>query len=149
MCQDAYAHQVGDMAYLETRLSLTSAQQASFDRWKSARLDVAKRGRSRLRHPRFSPAGANPASPMDGMAREEDMLKRRLADLQAERPALAAFYNSLTDTQKAVLTHPGPEAMMGRHRMFADAILPSRRGGGPGMGGRPPMLDAPPPPLPQ
>src|ERR1700759_1921866 len=44
MCQDAYAHQVGELAYLEARLELTAAQRPLFDRWKNAKLDIARRG---------------------------------------------------------------------------------------------------------
>jgi hypothetical protein len=148
MCQDAFAHQVGDLAYLEAKLNLTPAQQASYDRWKNVKLDIAKRGAADCATRDVPPRGQNRPSPMDGMAREEDNLKRRLADLQAERPVLAAFYNSLTDTQKSALLHPGPETMLGRHRMFMNAIRPGRRNDRPD--GRPPMNgDAPPPPPPQ
>jgi hypothetical protein len=58
------------------------------------------------------------------MARQEDMLRHRLTDLQTEQPVLAAFYNTLNEAQKTALLHPGPEAMMGRHRMFSEALMP-------------------------
>src|SRR5690242_5715657 len=43
MCEDHYAREVGRMAYLETRLKLTPAEQPLFARWKDVSLDIAKR----------------------------------------------------------------------------------------------------------
>ena len=72
------------------------------------------------------------------MAREEDRLKERLADLEAERPALEAFYNALSPAQKMEMARGamrdgmdrrmgerGRDGMMMRPHMFADA---GRRG---------------------
>jgi hypothetical protein len=144
MCQDAYAHQVGDLAYLEAKLSLTAAQQPLFDRWKSVKLDLARRGEAdcATRELPFRNQAKN--NPVDSMARQEDMLKRRLAELEAERPVLSAFYNSLGPAQKTALLHPGPEAMMNRHRLFSDALTPPMPGE-PGMGDDGPPMGPPPP----
>jgi hypothetical protein len=144
MCQDAYAHQVGDLAYLEAKLGLTAAQQPLFDRWKSVKLDLARRGEADCATrelPFRNPAKNNP---VDIMARQEDTLKRRLAEMEAERPVLTAFYNSLSQAQKTALLHPGPEAMMNRHRMFSDALAPPMPGE-PGMGDDGPPMGPPPP----
>jgi hypothetical protein len=75
---------------------------------------------------------------VDRMSREEDMLKRRVADLDAERPALAALYAALTPTQREALS-PHRHGMMGRGMMAR------------GMMGRGPMEmgDHPAPPPPQ
>ena len=102
-CEDRYAREVGRMAYLETRLKLTQAEQPLFGRWKEVSLDIAKRrsadcGQQAAKEDRREP------SLIDGMAREEDMLKRRIADLDAERPALAALYNALTPDQRETLS---------------------------------------------
>jgi LTXXQ motif family protein len=122
MCQDEYAHQVGELAYLEAKLNLTAPQQPLFDRWKNVKLDIAKRAEAdcTTRELPARDANARP-SPLDGMAREEDILKRRLTDLDAERPALSALYNTLNVAQKDGFMHPdgmiGANPMMGR-RMF-------------------------------
>ena len=148
ICQDGYAHQVGELAYLEAKLNLTPAQQPLFDRWKSVKLDIAKRGEADcstrelpVRNARTRP------TPMDGMAREEDMLKRRLADLDAERPALATLYNALNQGQRDGLMEPGGGRIVVR-RILADMGPPPgamTRGGPvpvpPGM-----APDGPPPP---
>jgi hypothetical protein len=43
------------------------------------------------------------------MTGEQDMLKRRLADLDAERPVLAALYGALTPQQREALSPRGPQ----------------------------------------
>ena len=43
-------------------------------------------------------------NPIEGMTREENQLKARLADISAEKPALEALYKSLTPTQQQALS---------------------------------------------
>lgn len=126
VCRDRYARQAGALAYAEAKLSLTAAEQPLFDHWKQIKLDIAKR-QSDTCATRERPANARMPSLIDRMARRQDMLKARLADLDAERPALEAFYNSLSADQKREFTRGVRELMALRaHRMMA---------GGPGMMG--------------
>jgi hypothetical protein len=144
-CKDMYAHKVGELAFLEAKLSLTSNQEPLFDRWKQTTLDIAKRheGDCTNRKPRAENGERH--SVVDRLAMEEDMLKKRLSDIEAERPALAAFYDSLSAAQKQEFGHGGMRGrmmgMMGRH----PGMGPGRMGlmGPMGHG---PMGDAPPPP---
>lgn len=162
-CKDAYARRVGEMAYFEAKLSLTSAQAPLFDRWKQATLDVARRHSDDCSRPDRRARNGRELTLPDRMARQEDRLKRRLADLQSERPALEALYNALNPAQKAELTRgvgrllmmrgmmeqhmmAGP---MGRHVMIGMMARPH----GPEMQrgrmmpmGEPPAPPAPPPP---
>jgi hypothetical protein len=114
-CKDMYAHKVGQMAFLETKLSLTSAQTPLFAHWKDASLDIAKRRAGECTS-RMRPAHAERASIVDRMAIEEKMLKVRLSDLDAERPALAALYGALTPTQKEEFGNGGMHRMAGGMR---------------------------------
>jgi hypothetical protein len=120
MCQDGYARQAGALAYMEAKLSLTPVQQPLFAHWKQVKLDIAKR------HADACPARARPDNAktptlIDRMGMREEMLKRRLADLDAERPALEALFHTLSAEQKREFGY----SLRGRHpRMFA---------GGPGM----------------
>lgn len=159
MCKDIYARKVGELAFLETRLALTDAQKGAFARYRQANLDMAQRhssecaGRTAKIEAKIDArrdgknAGERP-SPVDRMAREEEMLKSRLADLQVERPALEALYNALTPDQRKELGHPGGD--MGPHHMMM-GMMGHRPGMGP-MGGPPGMgpmhgpADMPPPP---
>jgi hypothetical protein len=85
------------------------------------------------------------------MALEEDLLKRRLSDIQAERPALAAFYGALTPAQKEEFQRNDMHRMAGRvHMMLGMMDRPHGNMGfmrrGPGPDG--PMGDPPEPPPP-
>lgn len=147
MCQDMYAHKVGELAFLETKLSLTAPQQPLFEHWKQASLDVAKRHEGECTERR------EPGERRDMMARltmEETMLKRRLADIDAERPSLGALYASLNPEQKQEFGHAAMRAMGGRMGMMM-GMMGRHHGMGPGHGpmDRRPMGEAPPPPMPQ
>jgi len=137
MCEDHYAREVGRMAYLETRLKLTPAEQPLFARWKDVSLDIAKR-RSADCGQRVAQRDRKEPSLVDRMGREEEMLKKRLADLDAERPVLAALYNALSPDQR--------EDLSPHHRMMAGGMMMD-----PEQFRRPPMEmgDHPPPPPPQ
>jgi hypothetical protein len=167
MCKDIYAHKVGEMAFLETKLALAPAQSGAFARWKQVNLDSAQRhaGECSTRTAKFADRiaermkdkadhkrGERP-SPVDRLAHEEDMLKTRLADIEAERPALAALYNALTPEQRREFHGGmerggmgGPGGGPGGHMM---GMMHRPMGGHePGMGPHGPA-DAPPPPPPQ
>ncbi len=135
MCKDMSARAAGRLAYLETRLELTPAQRGAFNKWRDVRLAAAgQRAQACATAPVRQGRGAANAqatrpSPVDRMARQEQMLRQRLATLTAERPALEALYNALTPDQRA--------------RFQPDAG--ARRGMGPGMRqgqmrGRPGMM---------
>lgn len=160
-CQEAYARAAGRFAYLEARLNLTAAQTAAFARWRDLRLAAAKRraadcaGRpvAQGSMPQGRRARGAAASPVERLSREETRLQHRLADIQAERPALEALYNSLNAGQRRTLAQErgarfaerggmGPRLAFGGNRMF-------RRGpmrGPQGPGARPQSGDQPPPP---
>jgi hypothetical protein len=170
MCQEGYARAAGRFAYLEARLNLTGTQTGAFNRWRDARLDAAKRQAADCAaRPPMGPRGARNGqtgnraatlpSPVDRLTRQETMLQRRLADIQAERPALEALYTSLNATQRQILARGGLRrgGMMfpGRGRN-ANGNMMFRRGPmnggmrgpqGPGMGGMmPPPGNRPSPP---
>jgi hypothetical protein len=100
-------------------LSLSPNQAPLFARWKQTSLDVAKQHQSDCAG-RNRPAGVRGTglSVVDRLALEEDLLKRRLSDIQAERPALTALYASLTPTQKQEFGHGDGRPMAGRMRMM-------------------------------
>src|SRR5690242_4371095 len=106
------ARAAGRLAYLQARLDLTSAQTPLFERWKNARLAAARRMKEKC-DARMNPdRRAQALTPVQRLAREEAMLKARLADIGAERPALLALYGSLTDQQKARFDDGGRRTAM-------------------------------------
>ena len=148
MCKVMYAHKVGELAFLEAKLSLSTNQEPLFARWKQASLDIAKqREDSCTTHDRHARGEGHRPSVVDRLGMEEDMLKKRLADIEAERPALAAFYDSLTPAQKEEFGHGGMRGMGGRmHMMMGMMGRPHPGMMGPGPMGHGPMGEAPPPP---
>jgi len=100
ICKDLYARKAGQLAFLEAKLSLNAKQAPLFARWKQASLDIARQRESDCAGKTRADLRGSRASVVDRMTLEEDLLKRRLADIQAERPALTALYNGLTQAQK-------------------------------------------------
>ena len=105
-CKAMYAHKVGELAFMEAQLSLTPAQQPLFEHWKQASLDIAKQHEGDCSNHEPHQRGERP-SVVDRLNREETMLRQRLADIDAEKPALTAFYASLSDQQKQEFGHDG------------------------------------------
>jgi hypothetical protein len=123
-CKDGYAREVGRLAYLEVRLSLSAPQQPLFAAWRDAVLEQAQ---SRANECASAPAPDR--SNENLMTREEKMetrLKARLASLEAQKPSLAALYQSLTDEQKKMLDHAG-HRRDGRPRMMERDEKPGDR----------------------
>jgi len=133
MCQDAYAHEAGDLTYLQTRLQLTASQQSAFQRWQQAKLGIAKRQADACASRPVSDRRAQGQMPSPGemLGRQEERLKQRVADIEAERPALDALYNALSPQQRTELLRAGRQNRgdMRRH-MFADARPPRGPMGG-------------------
>jgi hypothetical protein len=171
MCNNRYARQTAQLTYLETSLQLTAAERPLFQRWKDAKLSIARhhadtcvqRPVSRRENARRDATMGGQQltaqkrvgpNPIDRIAREEEFLKQRLADLDTERPVLEAFYNALSPSQKMEMTRAGMQERsvrdmggMMHHHMFADTGGPRRSmEGGPMREGSmgPPPLDAPP-----
>ena len=120
MCTDLYAHAVGKLAYLETKLALTDNQKPLFERWKKVKLSAVKAHTDECATLTTSMWDA---SIVERMKTQEKMLKSRLASLQAEMPSLEALAASLSDEQKHVLDRArgmfgdrmhGMHGMMGR-----------------------------------
>jgi len=150
VCKFLYARKAGELAFLEAKLSLSTNQAPLFARWKQASLDVAKQHESDCSG-RTRPAGKR-FSVVDRLALEENLLKRRLSDIQAERPALGALYAALTPAQKQEFGQDDPRRMAGRmHMVLGMTEHPGMGRGsmGPGPMGRGPVgapPELPPPP---
>ena len=112
MCEDRYARAVGKLAYLEAKLQLTDIQKPLFERWKGELLSTVKTRTAKC---------GEPKKPLDEdivghLKRQEERLKTRLADLQAQMPALEALVGSLSDAQKHILIQAHHQLMMERGR---------------------------------
>lgn len=153
MCKNMYARKVGELAYLEAKLSLNPNQEPLFDHWKQASLDIAKQHEGDCTGHEHHKPGEHP-SVVDRLNQEETMLKKRLANIDALRPSLTAFYDSLTPAQKQEFGHDARRHMEGRMHMMMGMMgrprppeMGDHMGRGPRpMGGPGPMGDAPPSP---
>ncbi len=88
---------------IEKVLRLTAAQEAAYKELKDA---SAKAGDNLTRN---CPAG-QPLTPPGRLAAMEQRLTAMLQAIDMMQPALAKFYNSLSDEQKAQLSRVGPRA---------------------------------------
>jgi hypothetical protein len=140
VCKFLYARKAGELAFLEAKLSLSANQAPLFAHWKQASLDVAKQhqgdcsGRKRPAESR-----GRQLSIVDRLALEEDMLKRRLADIEAERPALTALFAALTPAQKQEFSQDDMRDMAGRMHMMLGMMDRPHPGMGPDSMGHRPM----------
>jgi hypothetical protein len=138
MCSDRFAHDVGDLAYLETKLALGDKQRVLFDRWRNVKLASAK-----VRAAECAALKLPDKEPfiVEHLKQEEKMLQHRLDDLRAELPTLEALTASLNDEQKHAFAprHPGFGPEGPRRGLDGHPF----GGGGPGAG---PDGDIPPPP---
>ena len=132
VCKFLYARKAGELAFLEAKLSLSPNQAPLFTRWQQASLDVAKQHEGDCAA-RKRPAGARgrQLSVVDRLALEEDLLKRRLSDIQTERPALSALYAALTQAQKQEFGQDDMRRMTGRVHMMLGIMDRPHPGMGP------------------
>ncbi|HMH64652.1 MAG TPA: Spy/CpxP family protein refolding chaperone [Rhizomicrobium sp.] len=146
-CHDMYAHKVGELAFLEAKLSLNTNQTSLFEHWKQASLDIAKQREGNCAgHERRARGPGQRPSVVDRLTMEEELLKRRLADIQAERPPLAALYAALTPVQKEEFGRGDMRRMAGRMHMMMGMMGRPHPGMEPERMGHGPMGEAPPPP---
>jgi hypothetical protein len=129
VCKFLYARKAGELAFLEAKLSLSASQSPLFARWKQASLDVAKQHESDCAARKPAEARGKRLSVVDRLALEEDLLKRRLSDIQTERPALSALYAALTPAQKQEFGQDELHRTAGRMHMMLGMM--DRRGMGP------------------
>jgi hypothetical protein len=144
VCKFLYARKAGELAFLEAKLSLSANQAPLFARWKQASMDVAKQHQGDCAE-RKRPAGsrARQLSMVERLALEEDLLKRRLADIETERPALTALYAALTPAQKQEFGQDDMRGMAGRVHMMLGMMDRPHPGMGRGPMGHGPMGHGP------
>ena len=114
VCLDQIARRAGNRTYLKIRLDLKADQTAAWEAFAKASdaADVKDTAR----------CNALPAEMkdrpgyVDRLTMEENYMKARVERIEAVKPSLVAFYNTLSPEQKAVLDRPRPMGgMMGHH----------------------------------
>lgn len=103
MCTEHYARTAGHLGYLQAKLGLSEAQQATFAKWRQAVLEQSAKERATCLE--ITPKANAKPTILEGEAHLEKMLSMKLQSLQATRPALEAVYESLSPEQKTIFDH--------------------------------------------
>ncbi|HLY45416.1 MAG TPA: Spy/CpxP family protein refolding chaperone [Stellaceae bacterium] len=101
-CEERLARRAGMIAYTVEKLNLTAQQKPLWDKLQGELQAAADKERQLC----GSLKAANQQTIVDRASRREQFLSARLQGLQQVRPALAQFYQALTEDQKAIIDHP-------------------------------------------
>ena len=101
-CMDRLARHAARLAYVETKLNLTTQQQPLWDKVQSA----AQTEEQKERQLCASLKPGTESTMLDRMDRMQQFLSARLEGLQAAKPAVQALYQALTPEQQAILNRP-------------------------------------------
>ena len=101
-CMDRLARHAARLAYVETKLNLTTQQQPLWDKVHSA----AQTEEQKERQLCTSLKPGTESTMLDRMDRMQQFLSARIEGLQAAKPAVQALYQALTPEQQAVLNRP-------------------------------------------
>ena len=104
MCAEQVARRIGNRAYLKARLDLKPEQMSLWNNFEKAANEASAKDKARCA---TLPAEVKtPPTYMERMTMREDMMKARLASLEAVKPSLQALYAALTPEQKAIFDKP-------------------------------------------
>lgn len=116
-CLDRIARRAGNRTYLKIKLDLKAEQMTAWNAFAKASEDADVKDTARC--------NALPAEMkerpnyVERLTAEETYMKARVERIEAVKPTLTAFYNTLSPEQKTALDRPrpmgGPGGMMGRH----------------------------------
>jgi LTXXQ motif family protein len=114
-CLDRVAHRAGARAYLKVRLELKPEQMTAWNAFAKAADDAD--AKDIVRCNALPSEMKERPSYVERLNLEEAAMKARVERIEAIKPTLVSFYDSLSPDQKAVLDRPRPMAgMMGHHR---------------------------------
>ncbi len=104
MCTEQVARRVGNRAYLKARLDLKPEQMTLWNNFEKAADEASAKDKARCAA--LPTEIKTPPTYMERMTMREDMMKARLAALEAVKPSLQALYAALTPEQKAIFDKP-------------------------------------------
>lgn len=114
MCTEQVARRIGNRAYLKARLDLKPEQLTLWNNFEKAADEAS--AKDKVRCATLPAEIKTPPSYMERMTMREEMMKARLAALEAVKPSLQALYAALTPEQKAIFDKPMRMGMGGMHR---------------------------------
>ena len=116
MCLDLIARRAGNRTYIKVRLDLKPEQMTAWNAFAKASDDADVKDTARCNA--LPTEMKERPNYVDRLTMEETVMKARVERIEAVKPSLLAFYNTLSPEQKAVLDRPRPMGgMMGGHGM--------------------------------
>jgi hypothetical protein len=116
-CIDMVARRIGDRAYVKARLELKPEQMTAWNAFEKAADEASAKSMARCQT--LPTEMKERPGYVERLTMEEDLMKARIATIEAVKPSLTALVAVLTADQKAILDRPrmGPGHMahaMGR-----------------------------------
>jgi hypothetical protein len=103
-CIDMVARRIGDRAYVKARLELKPEQMTAWTAFEKAADEASARSMARCQT--LPTEMKERPTYLERLTMQEDMMKARLATIEAVKPSLTALVAVLTPEQKAVLDRP-------------------------------------------
>lgn len=104
MCVDMVARRIGDRAYLKARLELKPEQMTAWNAFEKAADEASAKSMARCQT--LPTEMKERPSYLERLTMEEDVMKARIATIEAVKPPLTALVAVLTPEQKAILDRP-------------------------------------------
>jgi len=104
MCLDMVARRIGDRAYIKARLELKPEQMTAWNSFEKAADEASAKSMARCQT-LPTEMKERPAY-LERLTMQEDMMKARIATIEAVKPSLTALVGVLTADQKAILDRP-------------------------------------------
>lgn len=103
-CVDRVARGIGDRAYLKARLELKPEQMTAWNAFEKAADEAGAKAMARCQT--LPTEMKERPTYLARLTMEEDMMKARVATIEAVKPSLTALVGVLTADQKAILDRP-------------------------------------------
>ena len=107
-CLDQIARRAGNRTYLKVRLDLKAEQMTAWNAFAKASDDADVKDTARCNA--LPTEMKERPNYVDRLTLEENVMKARVERIEAVKPTLLAFYNTLSPEQKVVLDRPRPMA---------------------------------------
>lgn len=104
MCLDMAARRIGDRAYLKARLELKPDQMTAWNTFEKAADEASAKSMARCQT--LPTEMKERPTYLERLTMEEDVMKARIATIEAVKPSLTALVAVLTPDQKAILDRP-------------------------------------------
>ena len=103
-CIDMVARRIGDRAYVKARLELKPEQMTAWNAFEKAADEASAKSMARCQT--LPTEIKQRPTYLERLTMEEDVMKARIATIDAVKPSLTALVGVLTDDQKAILDRP-------------------------------------------